>query len=123
MSCNPGKTEAQPSDFARSVGRGLRKAAKAARDEARRHGTMLYGSENGRVVARSPWEGAIVGWVVFNPQTRAYSGGLIDASKATCRSSRIGDVKKSIRDAARRLRSKSPNIDQFVQLVPIDLRS
>ncbi len=120
MSWNSGNIEAQSTDFAKSVGKGLRKAAKAARDEARRHGTMLYGAVNGRVVARSPWEGAIVGWVVFNPETHMYAGGLIEGSKATWRGRRIRDVKENIRDTARRLHSKKPSIYWFVQLVPTD---
>lgn len=123
MSRTSENVQAQSSDFAKSVGKGLRKAAKAARDEARRHGTMLYGAVDGPVLARSPWEGAIVGWVVFNPETRTYAGGLIEGSKATWRGGRIRDVKKNIRDTARRLHSSGSSIYRFVQLVPIDPRS
>jgi hypothetical protein len=41
-------------DFARQVGRSLRKSAQAARKTARMYGTPVYVWENGRVVAKKP---------------------------------------------------------------------
>ena len=40
--------------FAAGVGRGLRRAARTAREVARMHGTPVYVWENGRVVAKDP---------------------------------------------------------------------
>jgi hypothetical protein len=44
----------RPEDFAAGVGRGLRRAAKAARKTARMYGTPIYVSEGGKVVAKKP---------------------------------------------------------------------
>ena len=41
-------------DFSRAVGRSLRRAAKEARRIARIHGTPIYISRNGKVVAIKP---------------------------------------------------------------------
>jgi hypothetical protein len=41
-------------NFAVGVGRGLRSAAKDARETARMYGTPLYIWENGRIVAKKP---------------------------------------------------------------------
>ncbi len=41
-------------DFARAVGRGLRRAAKDARKTARQHGTPIYIWQDGKVVALKP---------------------------------------------------------------------
>jgi hypothetical protein len=41
-------------DFVTAVGRGLRRAAKAARKTARMHGTPIYLSKDGKVVAVKP---------------------------------------------------------------------
>jgi hypothetical protein len=43
-----------PESFAAGVGRGLRRAAKAARKIARMYGTPIYVSEGGKVVAKKP---------------------------------------------------------------------
>jgi hypothetical protein len=40
--------------FAAGVGRGLRRAARAAREVARMHGTPIFVWENGKVVAKDP---------------------------------------------------------------------
>jgi hypothetical protein len=40
--------------FAAGVGRGLRRAARTAREVARMHGTPGYVWENGKVVAKDP---------------------------------------------------------------------
>jgi len=40
--------------FSAGVGRGLRQAARSARETARMHGTPIYVWENGRVVAKKP---------------------------------------------------------------------
>jgi hypothetical protein len=40
--------------FAAGVGRGLRRAARTAREVARMHGTPVYVWENGKVVAKKP---------------------------------------------------------------------
>jgi len=44
----------RPESFAAGVGRALRQAAKAARKTARMHGTLIYVSEGGKVVAKKP---------------------------------------------------------------------
>jgi len=41
-------------DFSRAVGRALRRAARRARDVARMHGTPIYVSKNGKVIAVKP---------------------------------------------------------------------
>jgi hypothetical protein len=41
-------------DFSERVGRALRRAAKAARKTAKMYGTLIYLSENGKVVAKKP---------------------------------------------------------------------
>ncbi len=41
-------------DFVAAVGRGLRRAAKAARKTARMHGTPVYVWKDGKVVAEKP---------------------------------------------------------------------
>jgi hypothetical protein len=43
-----------PESFATGVGRGLRRAAKAASKTARVYGTPIYVSEGGKVVAKKP---------------------------------------------------------------------
>ena len=43
-----------PENFAQSVGRALRRAAKSARKTARAYGTPIYIWENGKVVAQKP---------------------------------------------------------------------
>lgn len=50
------KTAKRPKhdDFSRAVGRSLRRAAKEARRIARMHGTPIYISKNGKVVAVKP---------------------------------------------------------------------
>jgi len=40
--------------FAMAVGRGLRRAAKAARKTARAHGTPIYIWRDGKVIAQKP---------------------------------------------------------------------
>jgi len=42
------------SDFVASVGRALRRSARVARKTARMHGTPIYISRNGKVVAIQP---------------------------------------------------------------------
>jgi hypothetical protein len=41
-------------EFAKAVGRALRRAAKAARKTAKMHGTTIAVWENGKVVAKQP---------------------------------------------------------------------
>jgi hypothetical protein len=48
------KAPRKAESFAAGVGRGLRRAAKTARQVARMHGTPLYYWENGKVVAKKP---------------------------------------------------------------------
>ena len=43
-----------PENFAQSVGRALRRAAKAARKTARAYGTPIYIWQDGKVVAQKP---------------------------------------------------------------------
>ena len=42
------------SDYAKTIGRALRRAAQSARKIARMHGTPIYVWENGKVVAKKP---------------------------------------------------------------------
>jgi hypothetical protein len=44
----------KPESFAAGVGRGMRRAARTAREVARMHGTPIYIWENGKVVAKKP---------------------------------------------------------------------
>jgi hypothetical protein len=44
----------ETAEFAKAVGRGLRRSAKAAREIARMHGTPIYIWKNGKVVAQKP---------------------------------------------------------------------
>jgi hypothetical protein len=44
----------EPSEFVKAVGRGLRRAARIARKTAKMHGTPIYISKNGKVVAVQP---------------------------------------------------------------------
>jgi hypothetical protein len=53
MTTRPKRTKRKES-FAAGVGRGLRRAARAAREVARMHGTPIYVWENGKVVAKDP---------------------------------------------------------------------
>lgn len=41
-------------DFARAVGRALRRAGRRAREVARMHGTPIYVLKNGKIVAIKP---------------------------------------------------------------------
>ena len=41
-------------EFSKAVGRALRRAAQRARETARMHGTPVYVSKNGRVMALKP---------------------------------------------------------------------
>ena len=44
----------KPNEFSRAVGRGLRRAARRAREIARRYGTPVYIWKDGRVIAVKP---------------------------------------------------------------------
>jgi len=46
--------KAETNEFARAVGRALRRAAKAARRTAAMHNTPVYIWRNGKVVAKKP---------------------------------------------------------------------
>ncbi len=48
------KPPKKPESFAAGVGRGMRRAARTAREVARMHGTPIYVWEDGRVVAKKP---------------------------------------------------------------------
>jgi hypothetical protein len=48
------KSPKRQEGFAAGVGRGLRRAARTARDVARRYGTPIYVLENGKVVSKDP---------------------------------------------------------------------
>ena len=50
------KSPKRQESFAASVGRGMRRAARTAREVARRYGTPIYVWENGKVVAKDPNE-------------------------------------------------------------------
>ena len=44
----------KPNELSRAVGRALKRAAQRARETARMHGTSVYFSKNGKVVALKP---------------------------------------------------------------------
>ena len=44
----------KPSEFSKSIGRSLRRAAKEARKVARQHGTPVYVMKDGKIVAEKP---------------------------------------------------------------------
>ncbi len=48
------KRPLKPTELSRAVGRALRRAAQRARETARMHGTPIYISKNGKVVALKP---------------------------------------------------------------------
>jgi len=48
------KPAKKPESFAAGVGRGMRRAARSAREVARMHGTPIYVWEDGKVAARKP---------------------------------------------------------------------
>jgi hypothetical protein len=48
------KTKIKPGEFAVAVGRALKRAGKVARKTARMHGTPIYISKDGKVVAVKP---------------------------------------------------------------------
>jgi hypothetical protein len=48
------KVSKKQESFAAGVGRGMRRAARTARQVARMHGTPIYVWENGKVVAKKP---------------------------------------------------------------------
>jgi hypothetical protein len=48
------KSPKRQESFAAGVGRGMRRAARTAREVARRYGTPIYVWGNGKVVAKDP---------------------------------------------------------------------
>ena len=48
------KSTKKQESFAPGVGRGMRRAARTAREVARMHGTPIFVWENGKVVAKDP---------------------------------------------------------------------
>jgi hypothetical protein len=48
------KSPKKPESFTAGVGRGMRRAARTAREVARMHGTPIYVWEDGKVVAKKP---------------------------------------------------------------------
>jgi hypothetical protein len=48
------KSSKKAESFSAGVGRGLRQAARSARETARMHGMPIYVWENGKVVAKKP---------------------------------------------------------------------
>ncbi len=48
------KRPKKPESFAAGLGRGMRRAARTAREVARMHGTPIYVWEDGKVVAKKP---------------------------------------------------------------------
>jgi hypothetical protein len=48
------KLPKKPETFVAGVGRGMRRAARTAREVARMHGTPIYIWEDGKVVAKKP---------------------------------------------------------------------
>jgi hypothetical protein len=54
MTRKPPQGQLKPNEFSRAVGRALRRAGLRARETARMHGTSIYISRNGKVVAVKP---------------------------------------------------------------------
>ena len=54
MKSKPAERQPKPNEFSLAVGRALRRAARRARETARDHGTPIYVSKNGKVVAIKP---------------------------------------------------------------------
>jgi hypothetical protein len=54
MKSKPAERQPEPNDLSLAVGRALRRAARRARETARKHGTPIYVSKNGKVVAIKP---------------------------------------------------------------------
>jgi len=50
----PVASQPKPNEFTRAIGRALRRAARRARETARKHGTPIYVSKDGKVVAIKP---------------------------------------------------------------------
>jgi hypothetical protein len=48
------KSPKKPESFVAGVGRGMRRAARTAREVVRMHGTPIYVWEDGKVVAKKP---------------------------------------------------------------------
>jgi hypothetical protein len=51
---NASKAKTPATEFSAAVGRALRRAARVARKTAKMHGTPIYISKNGKVVAIKP---------------------------------------------------------------------
>ena len=54
MKSKQAEKQPKPSEFSLAVGRALRRAARQARETARKHGTPIYVSKDGKVVAIKP---------------------------------------------------------------------
>ena len=54
MKSKPVASQPKPNEFTRAIGRGLRRAARRARETARKHGTPIYVSKDGKIVAIKP---------------------------------------------------------------------
>jgi hypothetical protein len=54
MKRKPAKSSRPGDDLTLAIGRALRRAARRARETARKHGTPIYVSKNGKVVAIKP---------------------------------------------------------------------
>jgi hypothetical protein len=54
MKRKPAKPSRPRDDVTLAIGRALRRAARRARETARKHGTPIYVSKNGKVVAIKP---------------------------------------------------------------------
>jgi hypothetical protein len=50
----PKRIALKQNDFATRVGQALRRSAKAAREQAKMHGTLLYFLKDGKIVAQKP---------------------------------------------------------------------
>jgi hypothetical protein len=54
MKRKPAKSSRPRDDLTLAIGRALRRAARRARETARKHGTPIYVSKDGKVVAIKP---------------------------------------------------------------------
>ena len=54
MKSKPVTKQPKQDEFTRAIGRALRRAARRARETARMHGTPIYVSKDGKIVAIKP---------------------------------------------------------------------
>lgn len=105
------------SKFSKAVAKGLSAAAEEAKRVARMHGTPIYVVEDGKVVAKTPWDG-VAAWIVFIPEAGKYRGGFFGDRGREWEDPDIDRVRSQLRkhaDEARALQHEPT--ERFVELV------